>query len=119
MSVRRPTLPNVSTTADAGSPPDTAPPVAPPPVAPPGHPGRPLALSPSRAADFKQCPLLYRYRAIDRFAETPTPAQTRGTVVHAALENLFDMPAELRTQESADLLVEGAWGALCLSLIHI
>lgn len=113
MSVRRLTLPNVSTTADAGSPPDTAPPVAPPPVAPPGHPGRPLALSPSRAADFKQCPLLYRYRAIDRFAETPTPAQTRGTVVHAALENLFDMPAELRTQESADLLVEGAWGALC------
>ncbi|MDY6811339.1 MAG: RecB family exonuclease [Actinomycetota bacterium] len=74
---------------------------------------RPLALSPSRAADFKQCPLLYRYRAIDRFPETPTPAQTRGTVVHAALENLFDMPAELRTQESADLLVEGAWAALC------
>ena len=61
---------------------------------------RPLALSPSRAADFKQCPLLYRYRAIDRFPETPTPAQTRGTVVHAALENLFDMPAELRTQQS-------------------
>ncbi len=75
--------------------------------------GRPLALSPSRAADFKQCPLLYRYRTIDRFPETPTPAQTRGTVVHAALENLFDMPAELRTRESADLLVEGAWAALC------
>ncbi|MET9199072.1 RecB family exonuclease [Gordonia sp. NPDC003585] len=75
--------------------------------------GRPLALSPSRASDFKQCPLLYRYRAIDRFAETPTPAQTRGTVVHAALENLFDMPAALRTRESADLLVEGAWAALC------
>ncbi|MEO9330129.1 RecB family exonuclease [Gordonia aurantiaca] len=75
--------------------------------------GRPLALSPSRASDFKQCPLLYRYRAIDRFPETPTPAQTRGTVVHAALENLFDLPAELRTQESAELLVEGAWAALC------
>ncbi|OCH79706.1 RecB family exonuclease [Gordonia sp. UCD-TK1] len=75
--------------------------------------GRPLALSPSRAADFKQCPLLYRYRAIDRFPETPTTAQTRGTVVHAALENLFDLPAELRTQESAELLVEGAWAAMC------
>ncbi|GAA3714438.1 RecB family exonuclease [Gordonia hankookensis] len=72
-----------------------------------------MALSPSRAADFKQCPLLYRYRAIDRFPETPTQAQTRGTVVHSALENLFDMPAELRTQESADLLVEGAWAAMC------
>ncbi|MFT4125793.1 MAG: RecB family exonuclease [Gordonia sp. (in: high G+C Gram-positive bacteria)] len=75
--------------------------------------GRPLALSPSRAADFKQCPLLYRYRAIDRFPETPTKAQTRGHVVHAALENLFDLPADLRTQESADLLVEGAWAAMC------
>lgn len=75
--------------------------------------GRPLALSPSRAADFKQCPLLYRYRTIDRFPETPTPAQTKGTVVHAALENLFDMPADLRTRESAELLVEGAWAALC------
>ncbi|MFW0785715.1 RecB family exonuclease [Gordonia sp. CPCC 206044] len=75
--------------------------------------GRPLALSPSRAADFKQCPLLYRYRAIDRFPEVPTQAQTRGTVVHAALENLFEMPAELRTRESADLLVEGAWAAMC------
>ncbi|WP_407649957.1 RecB family exonuclease [Gordonia pseudamarae] len=80
---------------------------------PRGIVGRPLALSPSRAADFKQCPLLYRYRTIDRFPETPTPAQTKGTVVHAALENLFDMPAELRTRESADLLVEGAWAALC------
>lgn len=75
--------------------------------------GRPLALSPSRAADFKQCPLLYRYRAIDRFPETPTQAQTRGTVVHAALEHLFDMPASLRTRESAELLVEGAWAAMC------
>ena len=27
------------------------------------------ALSPSRAADFKQCPLLYRFRAIDRLPE--------------------------------------------------
>ncbi|UEA59068.1 RecB family exonuclease [Gordonia otitidis] len=75
--------------------------------------GRPLALSPSRAADFKQCPLLYRYRAIDRFPETPTQAQTRGTVVHAALENLFELPAALRTRESAEFLVEGAWAAMC------
>jgi putative RecB family exonuclease len=78
-----------------------------------GHPIRVPALSPSRAGDFKQCPLLYRYRAIDRLPETPTQAQVRGTVVHAALENLFDMPAGLRIPESAELLVDGAWGALC------
>ncbi len=78
-----------------------------------GHPIRVPALSPSRAGDFKQCPLLYRYRAIDRLPETPTQAQVRGTVVHAALENLFDMPAGLRIPESAEFLVDGAWGALC------
>ena len=42
----------------------------------PEAPRRP-ALSPSRAADFKQCPLLYRFRAIDRLAELPTRAQVR------------------------------------------
>jgi putative RecB family exonuclease len=36
------------------------------------------ALSPSRAADFKQCPLLYRFRAIDRLPEPPSTAQLRG-----------------------------------------
>ncbi|MBT0568109.1 RecB family exonuclease [Williamsia sp. CHRR-6] len=74
---------------------------------------RPPALSPSRAADFKQCPLLYRYRAIDRFPETPTTAQVKGTVVHSALENLFDMPAHLRTPDSAEILVDAAWEAIC------
>lgn len=73
---------------------------------------RPLALSPSRASDFKQCPLLYRYRTIDRFPETPSRAQTRGTMVHAVLEQLFDMPAALRTPDSAHLLLEGAWAAM-------
>lgn len=75
-------------------------------------PRRP-ALSPSRAADFKQCPLLYRYRAIDRLAEPSTTAQVRGTVVHSALEHLFDLPAPLRTRETADDLVDAAWDALC------
>lgn len=78
-----------------------------------GLAGRRLALSPSRAADFRQCPLLYRYRAIDRIPEPPTHAQTRGHVVHSALENLFDLPAALRTPEAAHLLVEGAWAAMC------
>ncbi|MGU3294610.1 RecB family exonuclease [Williamsia sp. M5A3_1d] len=78
----------------------------------PEGPRRP-ALSPSRAADFKQCPLLYRYRAIDRFPEASTTAQVRGTVVHSALENLFDLPAPLRTVDTADVLVDAAWDVLC------
>ncbi|MFD0788030.1 PD-(D/E)XK nuclease family protein, partial [Micromonospora azadirachtae] len=33
------------------------------------------SLSPSRAADFKTCPLLYRFRSIDRLPERPTVEQ--------------------------------------------
>ncbi|MCV7225205.1 RecB family exonuclease [Mycolicibacterium komossense] len=67
------------------------------------------ALSPSRAADFKQCPLLYRFRAIDRLPEPPSTAQLRGTVVHAALEQLYGLPAAQRGQDTALALVGPAW----------
>ena len=33
------------------------------------------SLSPSRAADFKTCPLLYRFRSIDRLPERPRPTR--------------------------------------------
>src|SRR5262245_15967227 len=64
------------------------------------------SLSPSRAADFKPCPLLYRFRTIDRLPEVPTPDQVRGTLVHAVLERLFDLPAPDRTLDAAESLVE-------------
>ena len=67
------------------------------------------ALSPSRAADFKQCPLLYRFRAIDRLPEPPSTAQLRGSVVHAALEQLYGMSAAERVPDTALSLVEPAW----------
>src|ERR1700730_547663 len=70
------------------------------------------ALSPSRAADFKQCPLLYRFRAIDRLPEPPSTAQVRGSVVHAALEQLYGLPAAERVPETADALVGPAWGQI-------
>ena len=58
------------------------------------------ALSPSRAADFKQCPLLFRFRTIDKLEGPPSPAAARGTLVHAVLEHLFDLPAAERTPEA-------------------
>ncbi len=70
------------------------------------------ALSPSRAADFMQCPLLYRFRVVDRLPEPPSPAATRGTVVHAVLERLFDLPAEQRTVSAAVALVRPQWEQL-------
>jgi putative RecB family exonuclease len=71
------------------------------------------ALSPSRAGDFKQCPLLYRFRAIDRLPERPSRAQVRGTVVHAVLERLYDLPAVQRSPEAARKLVASVWAQLC------
>lgn len=67
------------------------------------------ALSPSRASDFKQCPLKYRLRAIDRIPEPPSRAAVRGTVVHAVLEDLFGLPADERDPARAALLVPDAW----------
>ena len=70
------------------------------------------ALSPSRAADFKQCPLLYRFRAIDRLPEPSSTAQVRGSVVHAALEQLYALPAADRGPSTAMTLVDPAWERL-------
>ncbi|MBA2554857.1 MAG: PD-(D/E)XK nuclease family protein [Geodermatophilaceae bacterium] len=70
------------------------------------------SLSPSRAADFKTCPLLYRLRSIDRLPEKPSPAATRGTLVHSVLERLFDLPAAARTPAAAQSLLLPEWDRL-------
>jgi putative RecB family exonuclease len=70
------------------------------------------SLSPSRAADFKTCPLLYRLRAIDRVPEPPSADRARGTLVHAVLERLFDLPAGERTPAAAAALVDPQWQRL-------
>ncbi|WP_246235391.1 RecB family exonuclease [Streptomyces boluensis] len=72
----------------------------------------PASLSPSRASDFMQCPLLYRFRVIDKLPEKPSEAATRGTLVHAVLERLFDAPAAERTPPRAKSLVPGQWDRL-------
>ncbi len=67
------------------------------------------SLSPSRAADFKSCPLMYRLRVIDRLPEPPSSAATRGTLVHAVLEEIFDLAAAERTLERAQAMLPAAW----------
>jgi len=61
----------------------------------------PKTLSPSRAGDFLTCPLLYRLRVLDKLPEPPSAVAIRGTLVHAALEDLFALPAPERTLERA------------------
>jgi putative RecB family exonuclease len=57
--------------------------------------------------------LLYRFRAIDRLPERPGAAQVRGTLVHAVLERLFDIPAAQRVPAAARELIAPVWAQLC------
>ncbi len=70
------------------------------------------SLSPSRAGDFQNCPLLYRFRTIDRLPEPADPVMVRGTLVHAVLEDLFGEPAPGRTLDRAVELLPGEWDKL-------
>jgi putative RecB family exonuclease len=70
------------------------------------------SLSPSRAGDFQNCPLLYRFRTIDRLPEPASPAMVRGTLVHAVLEDIFGEPAPARTLERAVELLPREWERL-------
>ncbi|WP_395691990.1 RecB family exonuclease [Nocardioides sp.] len=70
------------------------------------------ALSPSRAGDFMSCPLLYRFRTVDKLPEPFSPDAVRGTLVHKILEDLFDLPAPRRTPDQASAMLEPTWAAL-------
>lgn len=58
------------------------------------------------------CPLLFRFRSIDRLPEEPSAAAVRGSLVHRALETLFDLPAQDRTVDAAADLVVRAFDEL-------
>jgi putative RecB family exonuclease len=78
----------------------------------PPEPAALVTLSPSRAADFKVCPQLFKFRAIDRIETPPTVHQARGTTAHLALQRLFDQPASQRTPERLFDLFRNAWAEL-------
>src|SRR5215510_14634629 len=82
-----------------------------PPADPAARPAGP-SLSPSRAGDFLTCPLLYRFRVIDRLPEPPSAAAARGTLVNAVLERLFDEPPARRTPETARAMLAPQWERL-------
>lgn len=69
-------------------------------------------LSPSRASDFKLCPQLFRFRAIDRLPEPTTVYQARGTTAHIALQRLYDLPAPQRSADRLYDLFRQAWSEL-------
>jgi putative RecB family exonuclease len=68
-----------------------------------------LKLSPSSATDFKSCPQLFKYRAIDRLQEPISGAAARGSLVHAVLERLFQEPPADRTPTRSLQLLDALW----------
>jgi putative RecB family exonuclease len=61
----------------------------------------PPSLSPRSVSAFKDCPLAFRFAYIDRLPEPPSPAATKGTLVHRALELLMCRPRAGRTVDAA------------------
>jgi putative RecB family exonuclease len=55
---------------------------------------------------------MFRLRVVDRLPEEPSSAAVLGTVVHAVLEHLYDLPAPERTLGAAESLLEPQWQAL-------
>ncbi|GAA1473862.1 RecB family exonuclease [Corynebacterium felinum] len=72
-----------------------------------------LALSPSRASDYQQCPLLYRFRALDKLPEPKTVAQVKGTLVHACLEDMHSWPKQERTYPAVVKRLKPNWANMC------
>jgi len=63
--------------------------------------GLPMSLSPSSVSAFKDCPLAFKFGYLDRLPQPPSPAASKGTMVHRALELLHDRPPAERTIDAA------------------
>lgn len=69
----------------------------------------PTSLTPSKVSAFTDCALAFRFAAIDRLPEPPSPWTAKGTLVHRALERLFSEEApEGRTPAAASALLHAS-----------
>ena len=76
-------------------------------------PTLPKHLSPSSIEAWKQCPLVFRSRYIDKIKEPPTTALARGIAAHDGLEKLYTtVPPRERTVDVLHNLFRAAWGGM-------
>jgi len=70
----------------------------------------PRSLSPSKLSAFKDCPLAFRFSAIDHLPEAPAAHTYKGTLVHRALEGLFwNHPRGARSRDAAHAELRRVW----------
>jgi len=58
------------------------------------------------------CPLLYRFRVIDKLPEPPSADALKGTLVHSVLEHLFGLERQERTPDRAHDSLQPIWDEL-------
>ena len=69
----------------------------------------PPALSPSSVMEFQACPQSFLLRYIYKIREPTTPVLTKGTMVHAALEKIFELKRSERTLGNLHDLLRLEW----------
>jgi putative RecB family exonuclease len=69
----------------------------------------PRFFSPSAAGTYRQCPLRWKFRYIDKLPDPPGEAALVGTFAHRVLEHLCDESADARTTDRAKELAGEAW----------
>jgi len=85
-------------------------------LVPPPH------LSPSSIGTFQQCPLKFKYSKIDKLFDPPSDASIMGNFVHDVLEDLYGLPSQERTLDSARNLMRqqwtSKWGEEASTVVH-
>jgi putative RecB family exonuclease len=76
-------------------------------------------LSPSRANDYLNCPLLYRFRTIDKLPEPPSLDAIRGTLIHSVLEKLFTYQRIERTYTTSEKDLIPLWNEMKESRLDV
>lgn len=69
----------------------------------------PLSYSPSSLSQFTTCPLAFRFSYIDKIPSPPQLAATKGSIVHRALEFLFNRDSQDRTNTNAHIDLDKAF----------
>jgi hypothetical protein len=69
----------------------------------------PRYFSQTAAGTYRQCPLRWKYRYIDKLPDPPGEPALVGSFAHRVLELLCDEPADARTTDRARQLAKEVW----------
>lgn len=69
----------------------------------------PKSLSPTSAKEFLVCPQSYFFQYILGIKQPPNEALVKGTMCHAALQKIFDVPPPERTVDALKNLLRSCW----------